>query len=221
MNNINDIRLTGLFKKELGPVTIIGCGAIGSKIAIEIAKTGCPKLQLWDGDEVESHNLCNQAFGTHDIGLKKVCALADYINNNVCDIHIEEHTTNFLPEDSPNTEDTVILCVDSMETRKTIMEYLIASPNVMFIIETRMGIDEIGIYTFTPIASNHKRWLECSNYKDGTAEVSACGTSLSVGATSAIAAGFATWQYMAYYMERETPFGIIIGLAPYGIVVIP
>jgi molybdopterin/thiamine biosynthesis adenylyltransferase len=220
MNNINDIRLTGLFKKELGPVTIIGCGAIGSKVAIEIAKTGCPKLQLWDGDEVESHNLCNQAYSALDTATNKALALA-HIINSICDMDIDVQPINFLIEENPNTEETVILCVDSMRTRKEIMLYLMTNPSVVSIIETRMGIDEIGIYAFAPIPSNYKRWLECSNYEDGTAEISACGTSLSVGATSAIAAGFATWQYMAYYMEKDIPFGIIIGLAPYGVVICP
>ncbi len=49
-------------KASLVPVSILGCGASGSALGLQLAKLGVPMLGLWDADIVEEHNLSNQYY---------------------------------------------------------------------------------------------------------------------------------------------------------------
>ena len=40
------------------PVTIIGVGAIGRQVALQLAALGVMQIELIDFDEVELHNIC-------------------------------------------------------------------------------------------------------------------------------------------------------------------
>jgi molybdopterin-synthase adenylyltransferase len=57
-------------------VIVAGCG-IGSAIAESLARVGCERLTLIDGDEVALHNLNRQDFVARDVGRPKVEALAE------------------------------------------------------------------------------------------------------------------------------------------------
>ena len=58
------------------PIHIIGCGAIGSHIAEQLARMGCDNIHLWDFDTVSPHNVTNQMFIQSDITQPKVIAVA-------------------------------------------------------------------------------------------------------------------------------------------------
>ena len=212
MNAINTNSLEGIFSQPLDNATIIGCGAIGSKIAVELARMGVNELELFDYDEVESHNLCNQAYTLNDVGFKKTEALQRIIGN-ICSAKI---TTNEKFINNKVSHPIVFLCVDSMSERKRIMELLLKDSSVYYVIETRMGIDELRVYMVSH--PTYEKWKNASDYDDSAAERSACGTSLSVGATSSLCSSIAVWQYMKLYRENNTPeFETIWGSNPMGI----
>jgi molybdopterin/thiamine biosynthesis adenylyltransferase len=196
--------MTGLFKKPLEPVTIIGVGAIGSRLAIELAKAGVPSMTIYDPDIIESHNICNQAFDHNMLGMFKVDAVRDMVTANGC---LDVDTNACLYVNQP-IYGTVFLCVDSMKTRKEIMEVLKLKPYVDRVIDTRMGVDEVRCYNVN--RQRMQSWFERSDYDDGNAEVSACGTVLAVGATAGLIASVATWIYMKPYMEKKTEFETIM-----------
>lgn len=54
---------------------ILGCGSVGSLVAIELAKSGIGNLFLIDPDMLEYHNLCRHQCGLDDVGDLKVNAL--------------------------------------------------------------------------------------------------------------------------------------------------
>lgn len=56
-------------------VVILGCGSVGSLVAIELAKSGIGNLFLIDPDMLEYHNLCRHQCGLDDVGDLKVNAL--------------------------------------------------------------------------------------------------------------------------------------------------
>ena len=63
-------------------ITIIGCGGLGSPLAVYLVASGVGKINLIDFDVVEERNLHRQVFYKEsDIGRKKVEALKDYLNN--------------------------------------------------------------------------------------------------------------------------------------------
>src|SRR5690349_4359975 len=77
---MNYNRQAGIIRQdELSPITVIGCGGIGSPTAIIAAKMGVPEIMLFDDDHVEDHNLPSQFYFLEDNGQQKAKALAETI----------------------------------------------------------------------------------------------------------------------------------------------
>jgi molybdopterin/thiamine biosynthesis adenylyltransferase len=62
-------------------VAILGCGSVGSLVAMELARSGVGSFLLVDTDIVEYHNVCRHQCGIDDVGDYKVNALARKILN--------------------------------------------------------------------------------------------------------------------------------------------
>ena len=58
---------------------MLGCGAIGSSAATQLARTGASKFCLYDMDKVEEHNIGVSQYTFNDIGKIKVDALEEHI----------------------------------------------------------------------------------------------------------------------------------------------
>lgn len=56
-------------------VVVLGCGSVGSLIAMELARSGVGNFLLVDADTLEYHNLCRHQCGIEDVGDLKVNAL--------------------------------------------------------------------------------------------------------------------------------------------------
>lgn len=54
---------------------ILGCGSVGSLVALELARTGIGKFVLVDNDILEYHNLCRHQCSISEVGEYKVDAL--------------------------------------------------------------------------------------------------------------------------------------------------
>ena len=59
--------------------TVIGVGAIGRNVALQLAAIGLPRLQLVDFDVVDETNVVTQGFRQADVGQTKVMAVADAV----------------------------------------------------------------------------------------------------------------------------------------------
>jgi molybdopterin/thiamine biosynthesis adenylyltransferase len=62
-------------------VIILGCGSVGSLVALELARAGVKHFLLVDADVVEYHNVCRHQCGIEDVGDIKVHALKRRILN--------------------------------------------------------------------------------------------------------------------------------------------
>lgn len=60
---------------------IIGCGSVGSLVAMELARAGVEKFVLCDADTLEYHNICRHQCGIEDVGDLKVNALRRKLTN--------------------------------------------------------------------------------------------------------------------------------------------
>jgi sulfur carrier protein ThiS adenylyltransferase len=56
---------------------VIGVGAVGRQVALQLAAMGVPKMTLYDPDTVEIENLAPQGFWETDVGDYKVYAVAN------------------------------------------------------------------------------------------------------------------------------------------------
>jgi sulfur carrier protein ThiS adenylyltransferase len=99
-------------------VTVIGVGAIGRQIALQLAALGVPKLQLLDFDIVEPTNVTSQGYLMDDVGRPKVHATADLCQQVEHMLDVEEIHDRFRPTREIGT--SIFCCVDSISTRAAI-----------------------------------------------------------------------------------------------------
>lgn len=177
-------------------IDIIGAGAVGSAIAVQLAKLGLENIHVWDFDQVEGHNIANQRFNLSHIGQPKVKALAAIIKEATGhDIEVHEQKL----EGGETLGDVVFLAVDTMAARKAIWQKSLRMKlRTKLVIETRMGAEEGRVYAVCPVKPAHVRTYETCFYDDETAQVSACGASVTVGATADMTASYAVWQFMRW-----------------------
>lgn len=67
------------YSNSIGQVMIIGCGALGSKIVMHLARSGHNKMTLIDSDKFAPHNLVRNALLADQVGKNKANALSDEI----------------------------------------------------------------------------------------------------------------------------------------------
>lgn len=98
--------------------TVVGVGAIGRQVALQLAGIGAPQIQLIDFDAVDRSNITTQGYLAEDVGLSKVTATAEAIRRLDPDIQVE------LVEDRYRAKleigAAVFCCVDSIAARSAI-----------------------------------------------------------------------------------------------------
>lgn len=124
------------------PITVIGAGAIGSTTALTLAKMGFHNLTVFDDDTIEHVNINNQFYRLSDIGSMKVDALASLIKDftGVAIKTMPVRASGML------TDSIVISAVDSMKSRKEILDLFYGS----VLIDPRMAIEYACIRTYFP-----------------------------------------------------------------------
>lgn len=165
-----------LRKKE---IHIIGCGAIGSNVAVQLAKLGIEQLYIWDFDTVNEHNITNQVYTTYDVGMPKTAALERHLKSQNPEINVIKRTkyTN------QNLKGIVFLCVDSIETRNKIAKINEFNISIDLIIDGRIGLETGQVFTINwKIYDNVANYINLTDFKDNEVDVpvSPCGTTLSV-----------------------------------------
>jgi sulfur carrier protein ThiS adenylyltransferase len=99
-------------------VTVIGVGAIGRQVALQLAALGVRILTLVDFDSVESTNITTQGYLEADLGLAKVTALTRALHQIDSTIRIHPVEDHFRP--AINLGEAVFCCVDSIAARGAI-----------------------------------------------------------------------------------------------------
>lgn len=76
-------------------VLLIGCGSVGSHLALELAKAGVRMIGLVDNDKIEFENLNRFSLGLQYVGMSKVNAIEEYINKNFLFTFAKSFETTF------------------------------------------------------------------------------------------------------------------------------
>lgn len=98
--------------------TVIGVGAIGRQVALQLAAIGVPKIQLIDFDAVDLSNVTTQGYCNADIGTPKVLATAIAIQRLDNAIHVETIADRF--RSKMEIGEAVFCCVDAISARSAI-----------------------------------------------------------------------------------------------------
>jgi molybdopterin/thiamine biosynthesis adenylyltransferase len=187
-------------------VDVIGAGATGSRIALQLAKLGVTNLHVWDFDIVEEHNIANQLFEMSDIGKYKIDALKSLIEKQTgikCNIHNAAVGKEEAAKGNAPAGEAIFLLTDTMQSRKDVWESCIKmKPRIKCLIETRMGVDTGRIYCINPCSVKHAQHWE-PTLSEKVTTVSACGTSVTVGATADLLSGIAVWQFVKWWATSQ------------------
>ncbi len=198
------------------PIHIIGVGATGSFVAMELARMGCPVLNIYDFDDVEIHNIPNQYYDTEDLGKLKAEALAEKLKAINPNIIVNVFTKAVLPkadEEHPGIDTMkgyVFLLVDSMKVRKELWAAAKENKDIIHCWESRLGSDQARVYSIDMSIKDFSKY-EADFYDDDNAEVSACGTSITVLPIVLQTASLMIVQFIDLVMEHNGtyPFKII------------
>lgn len=185
-----------------GRIAIVGCGSLGSALAIQIAKLGLgDKLHLYDDDKIEGHNIPNQIlFGPDDIGLDKAAVVTERIQ--LLTGQTPQYFTHRVEtRHDLNSESHIFVCVDRMDIRKQIFAACVfLNPNVFYFADGRLGSRTAMTYSFDPQDLRKSKEYKARWYpdEDVAPETGGCGFSLSLGATAMMVACAMTWNFMEH-----------------------
>jgi sulfur carrier protein ThiS adenylyltransferase len=178
--------------------TVIGVGAIGRQLSLQLAAIGVPSLQLIDFDTVESVNLASQGYLHDDLGRSKVNATGDLCHQMNPMLEVVEINGRYR-RSQQGIGNTVFCCVDSIETRGLIWNSV--RDRVHFFCDGRMSGEVIRVLT---VAGEHGRdHYPTTLFNPGEAFRGAC-TARSTIYTANIAAGLMVQQFTRWLRRLPT-----------------
>lgn len=200
---MDHLRQLGILDPKLiqYPVTMIGCGGIGSPTALALAKAGFPKILLFDHDVVDNHNIPDQLFQMSDVGKYKVHALA-YTLSQFSDCEITALAKKF---DSKSCVSGIVISgVDSMLERCAIWEKLRYNIQIPLYIEGRVGGEILEVFTIQPSQIEDNEFYQKFLFTDKEAAVLPC-TARNIIYTGFVISGLIVSQ-LAHWLRRDPYF---------------
>lgn len=175
-------------------VTVIGVGAIGRQVALQLAAIGARRLQLVDDDVVDTTNITTQGYWASDLDRPKVVATRTAIGLLDAQIEVDVREQRYRPR--LEVGEAVFCCVDSIATRASIWRRL--SGRVRFWADGRMLGETIRLLVAADAASfSH---YPSTLFQETEAQVGRC-TARSTIYTASIAAGLLVHQFTRWLRE--------------------
>ena len=174
--------------------TIIGVGAIGRQVALQLTAMGIPWLQLIDFDVVETSNLASQGYWEEDLGKLKVEATAAQCRRVNSGIEIVSVAERF--RRSMEIGNAVFSCVDSIDVRRLIWEAV--KNTASFYIDGRMSAEVLRV--LTACDSESRRHYPTTLFRTEEAFVGPCTAKTTIYCAN-IAAGLMLAQFTKYLRQ--------------------
>jgi hypothetical protein len=185
--------------------TVVGVGAIGRQVALQLAAMGIPRLQLVDFDHVEESNLASQGYLQDDLGKQKVQATGELCRQINPDLEIHEVNDRF--RRSMEIGNVLFCAVDSIETRRLIWNA--TKDSTSFFVDGRMSAEVLRVLSACDIAS-------CEHYPttlfaSGEAYAGPCTAKTTIYCAN-IAAGLMVAQFTKYLRHLPVESDIQLNL---------
>jgi len=174
--------------------TVLGVGAIGRQVALQLTAMGIPWLQLVDFDVVETSNLASQGYLEEDLGQLKVAATAAQcrrINSGLEIVSIAERFRRSL-----EIGNAVFDCVDQIDVRRLIWEAV--KDTALFYGDGRMSAEVLRVLTACDSAS--RQHYPTTLFRTEEAFVGACTAKTTIYCAN-IAAGMMVAQFTKYLRQ--------------------
>lgn len=186
--------------------TVIGVGAIGRQVAIQLAAIGVPHLQLVDFDVVDRTNVTTQGYSSHDIGRAKVQATQEQLKRLDPAVQVEALEDRFRPRQA--TGSVVFCCVDSISVRAAVWRSLQA--RCEFWADGRMRGEAIRV--LVAVDEVGRAHYPTTLFAAGEAEPGRCTARSTIYAAN-IAAGLLVHQFVRWLrrqpVDPDTTFNLL------------
>jgi sulfur carrier protein ThiS adenylyltransferase len=192
----------------LDKATVIGIGAIGRQVALQLAAIGVPRVQLIDFDTVDPTNVTTQGYLAADVGQPKVLATAAAIGELAPTIQVETIQDRYRPQHAVG--ETVFCCVDSITARSAIWRS--AGSRKAFWADGRM-LGEV-IRVLAVAESTGREHYPTTLFAQSEAQPGRCTGRSTIYAAS-IAAGLMVHQFTRWLrgmpVDRDTSLNLLAG----------
>lgn len=185
--------------------TVIGVGAIGRQVAIQLTAMGIPWLQLVDNDAVEISNLASQGYMENDLDRPKVEATADICHQ--INQGLELYSVNDRFRRSTEIGNVIFCCVDRIDTRRLIWEAV--KDKAGYFCDGRMSAEALRVLTACDFES--RKHYPDTLFRAEEAYVGPC-TAKSTIYCANIAAGLMVAQFAKYLRQLPVDCDIQLNL---------
>jgi sulfur carrier protein ThiS adenylyltransferase len=130
---------------------VVGVGAIGRQVALQLAATGTAEMTLIDPDQVDVVNLAPQGYAQQDLGTSKVTATERWCRELNPSLLVHSHVERFRRSSTrslpcfqqPQQRLVVFCCVDSIATRAMVWESV--RPHAAAFFDGRMSAEVLRV----------------------------------------------------------------------------
>ncbi|WP_231617658.1 ThiF family adenylyltransferase [Novipirellula aureliae] len=185
--------------------TVIGVGAIGRQVALQLASIGTPRIQLIDFDSVDLSNTTTQGYRKHEIGWSKPFATSQAISEIDPTIEVIRVEDRFRPRQEIGN--VVFCCVDSIMARTAIWRSI--RSRVGFWADGRMLGEVLRVLSVTD--SDAEAHYASTLFAASEAQRGTC-TSRSTIYAASIAAGIMVHQFTRWLRDIPTDADTSINL---------
>ena len=188
--------------------TVIGVGAIGRQVVLQLAAMGVGRLQLIDFDTVEPTNVTSQGYHAEDLGRPKIEATADAARQIDPSITIDLVQDRYRPRH--HISDAVFCCVDLISARTAIWRSV--GPRCRFWADGRMLAEVIRVLIVTDEAG--QAYYPTTLFRQSEAQPGRCTAKTTIY-TANIAAGLMLHQLARWLrnqpVDRDTSVNLLAG----------
>jgi len=185
--------------------TVVGVGAIGRQVALQLTAVGVPWLKLIDPDEVAPENLACQGYLEDDIGRLKVDATSQLCRQVNSTPDVVALPSRF--QRNRDVGNAVFCCVDSIETRRLIWRAV--QDKVDIFIDGRMSAEVLRVLVACDPAS--REHYPTTLFSAEEAYSGSC-TAKSTIYCANIAAGLMLSQFTKFLRGIPTDFDLQLNL---------
>jgi sulfur carrier protein ThiS adenylyltransferase len=141
---------------------VIGVGAVGRQVALQLAAVGVPKMTLYDSDTVAVENLSPQGFWESDLGEPKVHAVANVAHQQFPRMDLKTVADRFRRNDvrawSGDQPIAVFACVDGIDARRMIWNAV--RDRAAFFVDGRLAAEVVRVLaSVTPHSASYPQTL--------------------------------------------------------------
>ena len=187
-------------------IAIVGVGAVGRQVALQLAAMGARALQLIDFDIVEESNLASQGYLESDLGRPKVEATAEAcrrINNSIeLDIRSERFRR------STDVGNVVLAAVDTISCRRLIWESVKSRCDVFG--DVRMTAEVIRVLTACDAAG--REHYGGTLFDQADAHTGSCASKMTIFGAS-VGAGLLLHQFSRWLRGQRVDSDLIVNLS--------